>query len=127
MAAACMDKTVCLYDAHDQESTAPRNCGSKEMQVGKLYTASFYPSSPWLLGCGGSENHVALWDMSSDQTILRRFAEKVDGEEYLPEDDTDETVGQAISGESNIQQQQSKTRSKKKRGKQKKKVHRKNK
>jgi len=47
------------------------------MEVGKLYTLGFYPSSPWLLGCGGSGNELALWDMNSEDSVQRRFGDRV--------------------------------------------------
>jgi WD40 repeat protein len=121
------DKAVSLWDVQElDDNKKPRACGRKEMQVGKLYTVSFYPSSPWLLGCGGSENQLALWDMSSEETILRRFANRVEGgEEYVPQESNDNTIGEAIAEASGNQQDQSKANNKK-RGKQKKKVHRKN-
>ena len=84
MLATCsIDKTVALWDTYSQNdaphpNTVPRACGSKEMKVGKLYTVSFYPSSPWLLGCGGSDNQLALWDMSSEETLQARFANRLD-------------------------------------------------
>jgi WD40 repeat protein len=127
LAAVSTDKAVSLWDVQElDDNKKPRACGRKEMQVGKLYTVSFYPSTPWLLGCGGSENQLALWDMSSEEAILRRFAKRVvGGEEYVPKESNDDTIGEAIAEASGNQQHQSKADNKK-RGKQKKKVHRKN-
>lgn len=75
-----VDKTVALWDAKDITGTSnrkPYQCGSKEMNVGKLFSVSFYPSTPWLLGCGGSGNSLALWDLSSEDAIQKRFADRV--------------------------------------------------
>ena len=82
MLATCStNKTVTLWDTFNkdlQPSLAPPLCcGNKSMEVGKLYTLAFYPSSPWLLGCGGSGNELALWDMNSDDSIQRRFGDRV--------------------------------------------------
>lgn len=75
LAVTCsIDKTVTLWDVHGSE---PISCGSKDMCSGKLYAAGFYPSNPWLLGCGGSGNQLALWDLSSETTIQKRFADRV--------------------------------------------------
>ena len=123
-----MDKTVSLWDVQDlDDSKMPRACGRKEMKVGKLYTVSFYPSSPWLLGCGGSENQLALWDMSCEEAILRRFATRVEGgEEYIvQEENNDKSIGEVIA-EVGERQATASNSNKKKKGKQKKKVHRKN-
>ena len=40
---------------------------------------SCYPSSPWLLACGGSGNELAIWDMESEDAIRNRFADRVNG------------------------------------------------
>lgn len=88
MLASCsIDKTVALWDTYSQnnapqENSIPRACGSKDMKVGKLYTVRFYPSSPWLLGCAGSDNQLALWDMSSEDTLQARFASRLVGGEH---------------------------------------------
>jgi hypothetical protein len=87
MATCAVDKTVTLWDtyfAHGKFSpnTRPRPCGNKEMGVGELFTMSFYPSSPWLLGCGGGGGggkELALWDMSSDDAVQTRFGNQIDG------------------------------------------------
>lgn len=82
MLAMCsVDKTVSLWDAYNKQRTPtsqrPQSCGSKDMCSGKLYTVSFYPSDPWLLGCGGSGNQLALWDLSSEETIQKRFQSRL--------------------------------------------------
>ena len=66
-----IDKTVALWDTR---KSTPEPCGSKEMNVGKLYSVRTYPSSPWLLACGGSGNELAIWDMEGEDAIQRRFA-----------------------------------------------------
>ena len=83
MATCAVDKTVTLWDTYSADGTfspnaPPRPCGTKEMGVGKLFTMSFYPSSPWLLGCGGSGKEVALWDMSSDDAVQSRFGNRIE-------------------------------------------------
>mmetsp|Transcript_25602 Transcript_25602/g.46299 ORF Transcript_25602/g.46299 Transcript_25602/m.46299 type:complete len:558 (+) Transcript_25602:179-1852(+) len=72
-----IDKTVALWDTHNNSSPTPQPCGSKDMNVGKLYSVSCYPSSPWLLACGGSGNELAIWDMESEDAIQNRFASRV--------------------------------------------------
>jgi len=82
MATCSIDKTVTLWDSYNQNSNPaqnvpPRSCGSKDMCSGKLYTVAFYPSSSWLVGSGGSGNQIALWDLSAEATIQRRFRERI--------------------------------------------------
>lgn len=79
MATVSVDKTVALWDVQNiaASNQKPYQCGSKEMNVGKLFTAAFYPSTPWLLGCGGSGNELALWDLSSEEPLQKRFGDRV--------------------------------------------------
>lgn len=74
-----IDKTVALWDTNSTSSPTPQPCGSKDMNVGKLYSVSCYPSSPWLLACGGSGHELAIWDMESEDAIQKRFADRVNG------------------------------------------------
>eukprot|EP00970_Alexandrium_tamarense_P011700 scaffold2566_cov125-Alexandrium_tamarense.AAC.3 len=50
------------------------------MSVGRLHSVSIYPSSPWLMACGGSGNELAIWDMEGEDAIQNRFAGRVSGE-----------------------------------------------
>jgi len=78
MATSAVDKTVTIWDTYNsstdnssiQTPTAKMN---KDMKVGKLFTLSFYPSSPWLLGCAGGAKEIAIWDMTQDDTIQKCF------------------------------------------------------
>lgn len=70
-----IDKTVALWDIVTPNDT-PQSCGSKDMNVGKLYSVSCYPSAPWLLACGGSGNELAIWDMEREDAIRKRFASR---------------------------------------------------
>jgi hypothetical protein len=77
MVTASVDKSVTLWDT--QNTPSPQACGSKDMAVGKLYTVNFYPSSPWLLGCAGGGKEVALWDLTRETPIQKRFGDRVTG------------------------------------------------
>lgn len=83
MVTCSVDKTVTLWDAQNVPSNSgylsPRSCGSKDMCAGKLYAVGFYPSSPWLLGCGGSGNQLSIWDLSSEEAIQNRFQSRLNG------------------------------------------------
>ena len=74
-----VDKTVTLWDTQNAMNSQPHACGSKDMEVGKLYTVNFYPSSPWLLGCAGGGKEIALWDMTREAPIQKRFGDRVSG------------------------------------------------
>jgi len=93
LAMSSIDKTISLWDIYGRESSGPTSqppqpCGTKDMCSGKLYTVSFYPSDPWLLGCGGSGNQLALWDMSNEEAILRRFEGRAKGSEEASSNNT---------------------------------------
>lgn len=74
MATCSIDKLVTLWDVKGAE---PTQCGSKDMCAGKLYSVSFYPSTPWLLGCGGAGSMLSLWDLSSETAVQKRFGDRV--------------------------------------------------
>lgn len=79
MLATCgNDECVVFWDAYSKGNAPtankpPTQCGTKKMCVGRLFTVGFYPSSAWLLSCGGSGNEVALWDLSSESVIQSRY------------------------------------------------------
>lgn len=81
MVTCAVDKSVTLWDTQNSNSgedpVPPLACGNKGMGVGKLYSVSFYPSSPWLLGCGGSGNELALWDLREEAAVQNRFGDRV--------------------------------------------------
>jgi len=89
LATCAVDKTVAIWDTMimasgaNKSTTKPISCGSKDMCVGKLYTVSFYSDSPWLLGCGGSGNQLALWDLSSDSSFINRFSSRIEGSTFF--------------------------------------------
>jgi WD40 repeat protein len=129
-----IDKTVALWDTHQgspSSSIAPQPCGSKEMSVGKLYSVSCYPSSPWLLACGGSGNELAIWDMEGEEAICNRFASRVIGGGGVVASTVEETSGtedfEAIMANdtdtATTKALESMNKSKKKKGKKKSKAH----
>lgn len=73
LATCGMDKTVKLWDYSSAADAAPRQLGEKAMSVGKLFTVSFYPSSPFLLATGGDKGLLALWDLHECEGVMRRF------------------------------------------------------
>lgn len=130
LATAAIDKTIALWDTYSQNdapqaNAPPRACGSKDMKAGKLYTVGFYPSLPWLMGCGGSGNQLALWDMSCEAAIQNRFGKRMEG--WTPPESTEgdgkETDFEAAMAKE--EESSSKKTNKKKKGKGKnKKAHR---
>lgn len=79
MATSALDKTVTIWDTYNSSTDKsfgmpPKAKMNKDMKVGKLFTLNFYPSSPWLLGCGGGAKEIAIWDMTRDDTIQKCFS-----------------------------------------------------
>lgn len=96
LATCAVDKTVALWDAQNAgNGTNPISCGSKDMNSGKLYSVSFYQSSPWLLGCGGSGNQLALWNLYSEQAFRSRFGERLGAEMQSGGENIETTNGSA--------------------------------
>jgi periodic tryptophan protein 1 len=104
MVTCSIDKSVTLWDAHNVQNDnvikflPPRPCGSKDMCAGKLYAVGFYPSSPWLLGCGGSGNLLSLWDLSSEETIQKRFRGRLGSGTIEPEPVKEDEYQAMMSG-----------------------------
>lgn len=46
---------------------------SKAMDVGKLFTLQYEPSSAFLLSTAGSKGHVALWHSDDDEAVSARY------------------------------------------------------
>ena len=114
-----VDKTVTLWDTQNAMNSQPHACGSKDMEVGKLYTVNFYPSSPWLLGCAGGGKEIALWDMTREAPIQKRFGDRVSGGKVFKEEESGTNKQEAFNDMMNNSSKQetqepSKTQKKKK-------------
>lgn len=135
MATAALDQTVTIWDTLNQLNETPKAKVNKDLKVGKLFTLNFYPSSPWLMGCGGGGKEIAIWDMTRDETIQKCFGDRTKASFDKPKDDLDKehskTAADAVmedgSGkqvrETNFERKTSSSSSKKKK-KKKKKAHR---
>ena len=117
-----IDKTVALWDTR---KSTPEPCGSKEMNVGKLYSVRTYPSSPWLLACGGSGNELAIWDMEGEDAIQRRFAKgsNEDSNTEAAAADQEEPDFEAIMANNDATSKEKDTNNSKKKKKKKGKAH----
>lgn len=134
-----VDKTVTLWDSYsastgELSSASPQVCGTKDMGVGKLYTVNFYPSAPWLMGCAGGGKELAIWDMTREDAIQKRFSTRAVANTVpvaVDEETQKEALDAMMSAEANSEAggtdvSPSTTKKKKKKGgnKKKKKVHR---
>jgi len=99
-----VDKTVALWDTQNAgNGTNPFACGNKNMNSGKLYSVSFYPSSPWLLGCAGSGNQLALWNLFSEDVFQLRFGERLEGKSNGIDAAENEKNSSNVSAEPNFE------------------------
>jgi periodic tryptophan protein 1 len=94
MLATCsIDNTATLWDTYKDNvfspNTPPQICMKKDMAGGRLYAVQFYPSSPWLLGCGGSGKQLSLWHTDSEERIQTRFGDR---QQELGKEDDIKTV-----------------------------------
>jgi len=76
LATCSVDKTVKLWDA-GVGGGEPVPLGEKSMAVGKLFTVSFYPSSPFLLATGGDKGMMALWNLEEMEAVCDRFRQRM--------------------------------------------------
>ena len=125
-ATSAVDKTVTLWDTAN--GGAPRARLNKDMKVGKLFTVNFYPSSPWLMGCGGGGKEIAIWDMKEDSTVQKCFGGRaiLNGTVETPKAEPTESILDSVmtpDAKSSDTKVEKKSSSKKKKNK-KKKVHR---
>ena len=133
LATCAIDKTVKLWDTSKEGN--PTCCGTKEMDVGKLYTCSFYMSSPWMMGCGGTGGKVALWDLGHEKSFLDRFSSRLSPTQQQQQQQQQSIEAQAaeleamrMTNKEDVKEEPTSTKSKKKKKKKtnskKKKVHR---
>lgn len=125
-ATSAVDKTVTLWDTAN--GGTPRARLNKDMKVGKLFTVNFYPSSPWLMGCGGGGKEIAIWDMKEDSTVQKCFGGRaiLNGTVDTPKTEPTESILDSVmtpDAKSSDTKVEKKSSSKKKKNK-KKKVHR---
>lgn len=71
--------------------------GEKVMAAGKLFSLSFYPSSPFLLATGGDKGVLALWDLQEIDGVLSRFGGPSNAEEVSAVTQGLETMSVAAS------------------------------
>ena len=117
LAASSIDKTVTIYDVQSYKTKQTPKSFQKDMNVGKLFTLNFYPSLPWLIGCGGSKNDIALWNLDSDPVIMKHFQDRISGVNATPvEKNEDATLfyPKKVEGDSKAKRNKKKGKSKRK-------------
>lgn len=83
LATASIDKTVRVWDVAGcvtegkKGVSAPVMVAYKTMNVGKLFSLSFYNDDPFLLAAGGDQGIVAVWETDEQEAIKRHFGSRV--------------------------------------------------
>ena len=68
--ASSMDRTVKLWDVRNGR---PQLLASRDLAVGKVFSAAFCAAAPHLLAAGGSKGTVTVWDVLADDAVARAF------------------------------------------------------
>ena len=115
-ATASSDKTVKIWDM--SSATKPTCVTSKTMQVGDLYSMSFYQDSPYTLAVGGADGILALWDTSENEAVERKFAARIAQNDTVVNEigsslKTPEEHAQQLLAETSISEKKVKKKSKK--------------
>jgi periodic tryptophan protein 1 len=89
------DKTVKIWSLKDGQ---PRMVVSREMDVGRIFAATFCPDQPSMVAISGTKGSVALWNLSAINGVVKAFGsvmeekEKKEKKEILmPESDSDQS------------------------------------
>lgn len=63
------DKLVKVWDLQGLTQVAER-----DMHVGGLFALEFYKDSPFIVGCGGTEGILGIWDTEENSVVAEKFA-----------------------------------------------------
>jgi periodic tryptophan protein 1 len=64
------DKTVKIWDIRNGQCKC---LASKELEVGKVFTAEFCVDSPFVLAVSGSKGKLTLWNLNDNGSVQRHF------------------------------------------------------
>jgi periodic tryptophan protein 1 len=74
-----VDKTVKIWNATEREQ-GRRDVGlvvSRDLGVGKVFSASFCPEDPTTLAVAGSRGSLQLWDSATNAGVRRAFGPRL--------------------------------------------------
>jgi periodic tryptophan protein 1 len=78
MATASVDETVKIWDIAHSNGTDPKQVAQKKMNMGEIFTLSYYQDIPWVLAAGGSKGELAIWDTEESEQISKHFSPFLD-------------------------------------------------
>mmetsp|Transcript_22365 Transcript_22365/g.39640 ORF Transcript_22365/g.39640 Transcript_22365/m.39640 type:complete len:504 (+) Transcript_22365:212-1723(+) len=77
MATCSPDKSVKIWDL--ENANGPKCVASKSMSAGALFDVAFDVSEPYLLSAGGDKGLLAIWDLSEETNLARKFDSRIVG------------------------------------------------
>ena len=80
LATCGLDQMVKLWDTYGKQGSGGEivPLGEKNMVVGKLFSVSFYPSSPFLLTTGGDKGMLSVWNIAeTEEKLVKRFENRM--------------------------------------------------
>lgn len=78
---ASHDKTVKLWDS---KAGQPTLLGQNNLDVGAVFSASFWAESPFIVAVGGETGKLKLWDIRDNQTVQKKYKKARDGVAAVP-------------------------------------------
>lgn len=63
-----------LWDVSSQQ---PALIAAQDLQVGAVFGAAFCPEAPWLLAAGGAMGSVAVWDITTNSSVMSKYGRKL--------------------------------------------------
>ncbi|KAI3624854.1 rRNA-processing protein [Malassezia furfur] len=74
------DRQVKLWSVEDEGAAKPRSINlvaARDLDVGKVFTASFSPNDPLTVAVGGSNGKLQIWDTLSNPGMRRTFGDRL--------------------------------------------------
>ena len=77
MLATCsLDEYVKIWDI--AAAGQPKLVGYRKMNMGELFSLSYYQDIPWVLAAGGSKGELAVWDTEENDKVKEYFTPFLD-------------------------------------------------
>jgi periodic tryptophan protein 1 len=61
-----LDKTVKVWDLGVNATDSPTHIATKQVNIGQVFSTSFFPNDPFFVAVGGSKGILAIWDIVGD-------------------------------------------------------------
>ncbi|WFD36909.1 rRNA-processing protein [Malassezia cuniculi] len=74
------DRQVKVWNVDGAEAERPKGISlvaSRDLDVGKVFTASFSPNDPLTVAAAGSSGRLGVWDMLSNAGVRRTFGDRL--------------------------------------------------